>query len=248
MSKFFVNRPIVAMVISIMMVIIGLVSMLGLPVSLFPNIVPPEIVVNANYTGADALTIQQSVAAPIEQQMSGVDRMNYMNSVSANNGAMKLTVNFDLASNIDTDQILAQMRASQASSQLPAEVTKAGVTVQKSTAAPFMLLALYSPKGTYSGEFLANYSYINLNDQFTRVPGVASVTVFGAGQYAMRLWVKPDQLAKLDVTVTDIIDALRAQIGTVRQETASCRWSRRGCRCGWRRGRARRRPCASRGS
>lgn len=211
MSKFFVNRPIVAMVISIMMVIIGLVSMLGLPVSLFPNIVPPEIVVNANYTGADALTIQQSVAAPIEQQMSGVDRMNYMNSVSANNGAMKLTVNFDLASNIDTDQILAQMRASQASSQLPTEVTKAGVTVQKSTAAPFMLLALYSPKGTYSGEFLANYSYINLNDQFTRVPGVASVTVFGAGQYAMRFWVNPDQLAKLGITIPEVIQAVQKQ-------------------------------------
>src|ERR1700736_2023851 len=151
------------------------------------------------------------VARVIEQHMSGVDNMNYMSSVNANNGAMTLTVNFDIKTDPNTDQILAQMRSSQANSQLPPEVNAAGVTVQKSTSAPLMLISLYSPKGTYDSTFLANYAYINLNDQLTRVPGIASVTVFGAGQYAMRLWVKPDQLAKLNITIPEIVDAVKAQ-------------------------------------
>jgi hydrophobic/amphiphilic exporter-1 (mainly G- bacteria), HAE1 family len=211
MAKFFINRPIVAIVIAIVMTIVGAVSILGLPIALFPNIAPPEVQVKAIYTGADAQTIEQSVATPIEQQMSGVDNMNYMSSVNANNGAMTLTVNFDIKTDPNTDQILAQMRSSQAASQLPAEVNAAGVTVQKSTAAPLMLISLYSPNGTFDSTFLANYAFINLNDQLTRVPGIASVTVFGAGQYAMRLWVRPDQLAKLNITIPEIVDAVKAQ-------------------------------------
>ncbi|MFZ3374151.1 MAG: efflux RND transporter permease subunit, partial [Chthoniobacterales bacterium] len=211
MSKFFINRPIVAIVIAIVMTIGGAVSILGLPIALFPNIAPPEVQVKAIYTGADAQTIEQSVATPIEQQMSGVDNMNYMSSVNANNGAMTLTVNFDIKTDPNTDQILAQMRSSQANSQLPQEVNAAGVTVQKSTSAPLMLVSLYSPDGTYDSTFLANYAYINLNDQLTRVPGIASVTIFGAGQYAMRLWVKPDQLAKLNITIPEIVDSVKSQ-------------------------------------
>lgn len=211
MSKFFINRPIVAIVIAIVMTILGAVAMLGLPIAQFPNIVPPEIKISATYTGADAQTIEQSVATPIEQQMSGVDNLNYMYSINANNGQMTLTTNFDIKTNPNTDQILAQMRTSQANSQLPSDVTTAGVTVQKSTAAPLLLFALYSPKGTYDGKFLANYAYINLNDQFTRVPGIASVTIFGAGQYSMRFWVKPDELAKLGITIPEILDAVKAQ-------------------------------------
>jgi HAE1 family hydrophobic/amphiphilic exporter-1 len=211
MAKFFINRPIVAMVIAILMVILGIVCMAGLPIAQFPNIVPPEIKVNATYTGADALTLEQSVATPIEQQMSGVDNMNYMYSINANNGAMTLTVNFDVKTDPNTDQILTQMRESQAESQLPADVRNFGVTVQKSTSAPLIMFALYSPNGTYDGTFLANYSYININDQMTRVPGIASVTVFGAGQYSMRLWVRPDQLAKLNITIPEIINAVSAQ-------------------------------------
>jgi HAE1 family hydrophobic/amphiphilic exporter-1 len=211
MAKFFINRPIVAIVIAIIMTIVGGVTFMALPVAQFPNIVPPEIQIKATYTGADAVTVEQSVATPIEQQMSGVDNMNYMTSVNANNGSMSMTVNFDIKTDPNTDQILAQMRQSQAASQLPAEVTAAGVTVQKSTSAPLMLFALYSPKGTYDNVFLANYAYINLNDQFTRVPGIASVTVFGAGQYAMRCWVKPDQLAKLGLTIPEIINAIKQQ-------------------------------------
>src|SRR5271155_4649093 len=211
MSKFFINRPIVAMVISILMVIVGTVSILSLPSAQFPNIVPPEIQVNATYPGADAQTIEQSVATPIEQQMSGVDNMNYMYSTNANNGQMKMTVNFDIKSDPNTDQILAQMRAQQANSQVPAEVNQAGITVQKSTSSPLLLISLFSPNGTYDSIFLANYAYINVVDQLTRQPGIASVTVFGAGQYAMRCWVRPDQLAKMDVTVAQIVNAIQTQ-------------------------------------
>src|SRR5437762_1005109 len=199
------------MVISIVMVIVGIVAMLSLPTAQFPNITPPEVQVKTTYVGADALTVEQSVATPIEQQMSGVDNMNYMYSNNANNGQLTLTVNFDVKTDPNTDQILAQMRQNQAASQLPAEVNSYGVTVQKSTAAPLMLVDLYSPNGTYDSEFLANYAYINLNDQLTRVAGIASVSVFGAGQYAMRFWVKPDQLAKLQVTVPEIINAIQTQ-------------------------------------
>jgi hydrophobic/amphiphilic exporter-1 (mainly G- bacteria), HAE1 family len=211
MANFFIRRPIVAMVIAILMVVIGAIAMLRLPTAQFPNIAPPETQVKATYPGADAQTVEQSVATPIEQQMSGVDNMNYMLSNNANNGQMTLTVNFDIKTDPNTDQILSQMRTNQANSQLPADVVNYGVTVQKSTMAPLMLITLYSPKGTYDNIFLANYSYINLNDQLTRVAGIASVTVFGAGQYSMRCWVKPDQLAKMGVTVPEIVKAIQTQ-------------------------------------
>ncbi len=211
MSKFFINRPIVAMVIAILMVIIGLVAAVRLPIAQFPNIVPPAIQVNATYTGADALTVEQSVATPIEQQMSGVDNLDYMYSINSNNGVMTLYNYFDLKTDANTDQILAQMREGQAESQLPRDVINYGVTVQKSTSSPLIMFALYSPNGTYDNIFLANYSYININDQMTRIKGIASVTVFGAGQYTMRFWVKPDQLAKLNITIPEIMNAVSAQ-------------------------------------
>ena len=211
MSKFFINRPIVAMVISIIMVIVGLVTMLGLPIAQFPKVVPPEIYIQANYVGADAQTIEQSVATPIEQQMSGVDNMNYMYSINANNGLMRMFVNFDLATDPNIDHVLTQLRYAQAESQLPADVRNYGVTVQKSLSAPLILVALNSPKGTRNAEFLANYAYINLSDALSRVPGISQVQIFGAGQYAMRIWVKPDQLAKLNITVPEIINAVSSQ-------------------------------------
>ena len=211
MSKFFINRPIVAMVISILMVIIGVVAMSSLPIAQFPNIADPQIQVIATYPGADAVTLDQSVATPIEQQMSGVDNMEYMYSLNANNGQTKLTVDFNIKTDPNTDQILAQMRQSQAASQLPSAVNNQGVTVQKSTAAPLIMFALFSPSNTYDGVFLANYSVININDQMTRVPGIASVSVFGAGNYAIRLWVRPDRLAQMGVTVPDIINAIQTQ-------------------------------------
>src|SRR4030088_1903439 len=149
MSKFFINRPIVAMVIAIVMVIVGAVTITSLPVALFPNIVPPEVQVVATYVGADAQTIEQSVATPIEQQMSGVDNMNYMYSLNATaSGQMRLIVNFDVKTDPNTDLILAQMRQNLASSQLPADVTNYGVTVQKTVTAPLMLVSLFSPRQT----------------------------------------------------------------------------------------------------
>jgi len=200
------------MVIAIVTVIVGAVTILSLPVAQFPAIAPPEVQVSAIYVGADAQTIEQSVATPIEEQMSGVDNMNYMYSLNATaNGQMRMIVDFDVSTDPNTDLILAQSRETQAASQLPADVTNYGVTVQKSTLAPLMLVALYSPKGSYDANFLANYAYINLNDPLTRVKGVGTVQVFGSGQYAMRLWVKPDQLAKLQITVPEIITAIQTQ-------------------------------------
>jgi len=192
-------------------VIVGVVAMSSLPIAQFPNIADPQIQVNATYPGADAITVQQSVAVPIEQQMSGVDNMEYMYSLNANNGSMKLTVDFNVKTDPNTDQILAQMRQNQANSQLPSAVINQGVTVQKSTSSPLIMFALYSPNNTYDSVFLANYSYININDQMTRVSGIASVSVFGAGQYAIRLWVRPDRLAQMGITVPEIINAIQAQ-------------------------------------
>ena len=212
MSKFFINRPIVAMVISILMVMIGAITILSLPIAQFPNIAPPEVQVLATFVGADAETLEQAVAAPIEQQMSGVDKMNYMYSLNATgNSQTILVVNFDITTDPNIDLILTQSRETQAASQLPVDVTNYGISVRKSVTAPLMLLALYSPNGTYDARFLANYAYINLNDPLTRLPGIGSIQIFGSGQYAMRLWVKPDQLAKLGITVPDVISAIQSQ-------------------------------------
>ncbi len=212
MSKFFINRPIVAIVISILMVLVGVVSLLSLPTAQFPNIADPMIQVKATYPGADSQTIAESVATPIEQQMSGVTGMSYMYSLSASSGGnMSLYVDFQLGTNVNTDQILAQMRQGQANAQLPSQVTQQGVIVQPGTTAPFMLLDLYSPSGVYDNIFLANYATINLQYALTRVAGVSQVQIFGAGPYAMRIWVNPDRLASLGVTVTDIVDAVQNQ-------------------------------------
>ena len=211
MSKFFINRPIVAIVVAILTVIIGAVALVSLPIAQFPKIVPPEARVSTTYVGADAQTVEQSVATPIEQVLSGVDNLNYMFSINGSDGSMRLTTNFNIATDPNTDLILTQMRVIQSSPQLPSDVANFGVTVQKQLSAPLMLVALYSPTDSYDNTFLANYAYINILDQLTRIPGIASATVFGAGQYAMRYWVKPDQLAKLNITVGDIIQAVQSQ-------------------------------------
>jgi HAE1 family hydrophobic/amphiphilic exporter-1 len=211
MPQFFVNRPIVAMVIAIITVIVGLVSMARLPVAQYPNIVPPQIQVSATYVGADALTVEQSVATPIEQQVNGVEGMEYMYSVNANNGNMTLNVFFGVDTTPTDDQILTQMRSNQANSQLPTPVVEYGTTVQQSTSSPLLLFSVYSPDDTFDALFLANYAYINLNNELARLPGISNVAIFGAGQYAMRIWVAPDQLAKLDVTAQEIINAVKQQ-------------------------------------
>src|SRR5213596_1448543 len=212
MARVFINRPIVAMVISILMVILGVVAMVQLPIAQYPNIAPPEILLTARYPGADAVTLEQSVATPIEQQMSGVDNMLYMYSLNQAAGSqMQLRVDFDVTTDPSVDQVLANLRYSQAASQLPPDVVNQGVSVTKSVTSPLGLFVLYSPKGTYYPLFLANYAYVNINDPMTRVPGIGQVQIFGASQYAIRLWVNPDTLAKLDITVNEIAGALQAQ-------------------------------------
>jgi len=212
MSKFFINRPIVAIVIAILMVIVGAVTITSLPVAQFPNIVPPEIRLQATFVGADANTLEQSVATPIEQQVNGVDNMDYMYSLNATgNSQVTLNADFDLKTDPNIDLILLQSREQLAAAQLPPEVNNYGVTIKKSTTAPLMLLALFSPHGTHDEKFLANYATININDPVARSYGVGQTQVFGAGDYAMRLWVKPDQLAKLNITVTEIVNAIQAQ-------------------------------------
>ncbi len=211
MARFFINRPIVAIVISIVTVLGGLVALFNLPIEQFPDIVPPLIQIQGQYPGADAITIEQSVATPIEQQMNGVENMLYIQSVNAGDGTFSTRVTFDVGTDRNTAQVNAQNRVSQALPSLPTEVSQFGLTYRKTQGSPLMLISLYSPKGTYDPLFISNYALINVNDAIYRVPGVGQVLNFGAAEYAMRIWVKPDQLAKLGITVGDLQRAIQQQ-------------------------------------
>jgi len=210
-SNFFIRRPIVAMVIAVLTVLIGTVSLLGLPVAQFPQILPPQVNLTANYAGADALTVEQAVATPIEQQMNGVDQMLYIQSTNGSDGTMSQTVTFDVGTNGDIDNVLVNNRFSQAQPFLPQDVRNLGVTIKKSLAFPLMVISLYSPDNRYDPTFLANYGLINVNDAILRVKGVGDVRNFGASEYSMRIWLNPDVLARLGLTVADVTAALRAQ-------------------------------------
>jgi multidrug efflux pump len=211
MSRFFVRRPIVAIVIAIVTVLGGLVAMGDLPIAQFPQIVPPQIIVSATYPGADALTIEQSIATPLEQQMNGVDDMLYMQSTNSNDGSMSLTVTFDVDTDANLDQVNVQNRIAQAQPNLPPEVSQFGLTMRKQTGLPMLIVSLYSPNRTYNALFLANYANINILDALYRVPGVGEARIFGAGDYAMRIWVQPDRLARLGLTVPDLSRAIQQQ-------------------------------------
>jgi hydrophobic/amphiphilic exporter-1 (mainly G- bacteria), HAE1 family len=210
-SNFFIKRPIVAMVISIVTVLVGLIAMQRLPLAQFPEIIPPQIITSTNYTGADAITIEQSVSTPLEQQMNGVDNMLYMQSTNANDGTQQLTVTFDVDTDINIDQVNVQNRVAQAEPNLPSDVNQFGISIRRSTGIPMLAISLYSPNKSYDSLFMANYANINIIDVLYRIPGVGQIVLFGASDYAMRIWVKPDVLAKLGLGVPDLANAIRQQ-------------------------------------
>src|SRR4249920_3701569 len=211
MANFFIRRPIVAIVIAILTVMLGLITIRGLSVEQYPFLAPPNIRVTATYPGASAEAVEQSVAVPIEQEVNGVDNMIYMKSSNTSDGRMQLDVNFTVGVDQDMANVLTQNRVSSAQARLPQEVVAQGVTVKKMSPSILMLISLYSPKGTYDANFLINYCGINLRDQLLRIPGIAQVDLFGGTDYGMRIWLRPDRLAKLGLTPSDIMSAIKEQ-------------------------------------
>jgi multidrug efflux pump len=211
MSKFFINRPIVAMVIAIITVIVGSVAILGLPVSQYPDITPPRVKVSTTYTGANAISVEKSVATPLEEKINGVENSIYMQSINANDGTMTINVSFEVGTDPDMDNVFTQNKVSAATPKLPEEVKKFGVDTKKAMAFPLLLVTLSSPEGTFDKKFLSNYAKINVNDVLARIPGIGEVMIFGAADYAMRFWIKPDRLASLGMTVPELIGSIKEQ-------------------------------------
>src|SRR5262245_15539828 len=211
MAEFFIRRPIVAIVIAIMTVLMGLFALKGLSIEQYPFLAPPTIRVTATYPGASALAVEQSVATPIEQEVNGVDDMIYMKSSNTSDGRMQLDVNFKVGVNQDNANVLTQNRVSSAQARLPQEVVAQGVTVKKMSPSILMLISVYSPHETYDANFLINYCGINLRDQLLRIPGVAQADLFGGTDYSMRIWLEPDRMAKLGLTPADVIRAIKEQ-------------------------------------
>src|SRR5574342_1169913 len=211
MANFFIRRPIVAIVISILTLLLGVVTIKGLSVEQYPFLAPPNIRVTATYPGASAEAVEQSVATPIEQEVNGVDRLIYMKSSNTSDGRMQLDVNFEVGTDQDIANVLTQNRVSSAQARLPQEVIQQGVTVKKQSPSILMLISVYSPKDAYDANFLINYCGINLRDQLLRIPGIAQVDLFGGTDYGMRIWFRPDKLAKLGLTPADVISAIKEQ-------------------------------------
>src|SRR3954462_112270 len=211
MARFFVDRPIVAMVVSIILVLLGLFAMSGLPVAQYPEIVPPMVQVTTTFIGASATDVEGSVATPLEQQINGVEQGIYLKSTNANDGTLTLKVSFDVGTNLDMANVLTQNRVSQAMPQMPQSVKNYGVSVKKALAFPLLIISIKSPKGSYDNSFLSNYTTININDAIARIPGVGQVTLFGGSDYAMRVWLRPDRIGRLGITVPDIANAISQQ-------------------------------------
>ena len=210
MGNIFVRRPIFAMVIAIMIVVLGLIAIRSMPIEQYPDITPPVVEVSAEYLGADALTIEQSVATPLEESVNGVSDMIYMQSTNSNNGSMSLQVSFAVGTDPDMNTIFTQNRVSSATPMLPQVVIKQGVTTEKTMSSFIQVLSLYSD-GRYDENFLGNYAILHIKDRLARINGVGSVQVMGGGAYAMRIWVKPDRMDYLGVTVADIASAIEQQ-------------------------------------
>ncbi|MBP1620059.1 MAG: bepE 2 [Acidobacteria bacterium] len=211
MARFFINRPIVAMVISIVTVLLGFVAMSGLPIAQYPEIVPPMVQVTTTFVGASATDVEASVATPLEQKMNGVENMIYMKSTNANDGTLTLKVSFDVGTNLDMANVLTQNRVSEAMPQMPQSVKNYGVAVKKALAFPLLVISIKSPNGTYDNNFLSNYTTININDNLARIKGVGQINLFGGSDYAMRIWLRPDRIAKLGLTVPDIVNSISQQ-------------------------------------
>ena len=211
MGEFFIRRPIVAIVIAILTVLLGLVTIGGLSVEQYPFLAPPNIRVTATYPGASAEAVEQSVATPVEQEVNGVNRLIYMKSSNTSDGRMQLDVNFEVGTDQDIANVLTQNRVSAAQARLPVEVTQQGVTVKKQSPSILMVISIYSPSDAYDANFLINYAGINLRDQLLRIPGIAQVDLFGGTDYGMRIWFRPDRLAKLGLTPADVINAIKEQ-------------------------------------
>src|SRR3954466_5924463 len=211
MARFFVNRPIVAIVLSIITVLLGVVAMSGLPISQYPEVVPPMVQVTTTFIGASATDVEASVATPLEQQVNGVENMIYMKSTNANDGTLTLKVSFDVGTNLDMANVLTQNRVSQAMPQMPQSVKNYGVSVKKALAFPLLVISVKSPNGTYDNNFLSNYATININDAIARIQGVGLINLFGGSDYAMRVWLRPDRIGRLGLTVPDIANAIGQQ-------------------------------------
>ncbi len=211
MARFFINRPIVAMVLSIVMVLLGLVAMQSLPIAQYPEIVPPMVQVTTTFVGAGSTDVETAVATPLEQKINGVENMIYMKSTNANDGTLTLKVSFDVGTNLDMANVLTQNRVSEATPQLPQSVKNYGVSVKKALAFPLLVISVKSPNGTYDSNFLSNYATININDNIARIKGVGQINLFGGSDYAMRVWLRPDRIAKLGITVPDIVNAINQQ-------------------------------------
>src|SRR6187397_2949307 len=210
-AKFFVNRPIVAMVLSIIMVLLGLVAMRGLPIAQYPEIVPPMVQVTTTFIGASATDVEASVATPLEQKINGVENGIYMKSTNANDGTLTLKVSFQVGADQDMANVLTQNRVSQALPQMPQSVKNYGVTVKKALAFPLLVISVKSPGGSYDSNFLSNYATININDAVASIPGVGQINLFCGSDYAMRVWLRPDRIGRLGLTVPDIANAIGQQ-------------------------------------